>query len=255
MGMGLLADLDLQELLRLGFVALVVVGSMVGGIIKNLRDKKANQAEDTPTPGDGGPSTSPPERARPARPVAQPMPPRPQTPSAAPQPPPAQAWQSRPASAPPRPAGSSPRGHPQQAPSAPSLRPRPARAPLIQRDRQAPPRRPAEPTARPVTHRLRPPVELQAEAAGISPKRPSKPVARRKAKPPTARKLDKPKRRTLEQEMRARDVAAEPAIVTGEIGDEIDPIRHPTRASLRQAILLNEILSPPLALRPPEEAV
>ena len=35
--------------------------------------------------------------------------------------------------------------------------------------------------------------------------------------------------------------------------DEFHAIRHPTRRTLRQAILMSEILGPPLALREPDE--
>jgi hypothetical protein len=35
------------------------------------------------------------------------------------------------------------------------------------------------------------------------------------------------------------------------IGEEMDAIRHPTRAALRRAIVMNEILGTPVGLRPP----
>ena len=39
-----------------------------------------------------------------------------------------------------------------------------------------------------------------------------------------------------------------------EIRDDTDRIRHPSIADLRRAILMNEILGPPLGLRKPDDA-
>jgi hypothetical protein len=43
------------------------------------------------------------------------------------------------------------------------------------------------------------------------------------------------------------------AIDDSALAEELLAIRHPTRAALRQAIVMNEILGPPIALRPRDE--
>ncbi len=42
------------------------------------------------------------------------------------------------------------------------------------------------------------------------------------------------------------------ASVVSHVDEEMDAIRHPTRTALRRAIVMNEILGPPISLRPPD---
>ena len=43
------------------------------------------------------------------------------------------------------------------------------------------------------------------------------------------------------------------ASVVSRVDEEMDAIRHPTRTALRRAIVMNEILGPPISLRPPND--
>ena len=220
-----LADSDLGALVKLGIVALFLLSSIVGPIIARLRARSGEQSEGELLNGGAQSPPRPAERARPAIPVAKPMPPHPPVASTVPQP-----------------LGPT---HPQAGTTAPMAKPAPGQAV------------PAAMHPRPGVHPPgvppgRPPVEVERRVPTPGPGRPARPAPRRKSRPSKPRKV--PASESLEELMRSRDVILESAISGEQIHDDFEAIRHPTREALRRAIVLNEVLGPPLSLRGPDDS-
>ena len=151
------------------------------------------------------------------------------------------------------------------------------------------PVRPAHPPARPMPARPRPqpatevPVSEARPAqpfppfvAKSAPPTPRRPVARPspsrsvRAKPKVVVERDLSERHLakLESEITERHIriaapsegvthpgteaAYVDASLVSRVDEGLDAIRHPTRTALRRAIVMNEILGPPISLRPPD---
>ncbi len=143
-------------------------------------------------------------------------------------------------------------------PTAPTAQARPPRQPA----RPAQPR-PTPPLARPTPPQptgqsMRPPIE-QPLAPTPRPLRAQNPSQRAKPKPAAKAKPQQPAPETplSERHLQVSDDIAHPAIEAyeTEVDDSTDPITRPTRESLRYAIIMNEILSPPIALRSDDEGL
>lgn len=216
----------MQTVVALVFVGIVVLSSVAQTIIAKMR----GQQEDTSNENQSGPRV--PQPRAPQFPTARPMP-RPGRPTetAYPRVPTPQA---RPRPAPPRPVATQP----------PFARPQPQRAPQPPHAPQ-PPRAPQPPAPRPVEVRFEPPPPPKP-----TPKRRTKQPATRT--PAVAKAADEPlARHHLEL---STDVAHPHTELDALVlGESDDPIRHPTRDDLRYAILMNEVLGPPVSLRPLDE--
>lgn len=153
----------------------------------------------------------------------------------------------------------------------PSPRPTARPAPQTVRVRGLVPTEPPRPDRR--TGRVAPPPRQQGvtrESAQLrSPSTPPKPS--RRNQPRQTKVASSPEHTHIERKLlpsTAKKAAArqakktradDGAIIEGdiresEIRDDIDRIRHPSLADLRRAILMNEILGPPLCLRKPDDA-
>ena len=159
---------------------------------------------------------------------------------------------------------------------------------MEQRVEQRAPARPAHPPARPMPARPRlqpaiePPVAQARPARSVPPSVPAPPTPRRPSPRPTPSQSTRPRPKPVansERDLSERHLAklestiterhlrttlpsedvAHPATealhayehaVSG-VDEEMEAIRHPTRAALRRAIVMNEILGPPVGLRPP----
>jgi len=228
-----------------GVVWVVLIGAGVlsqlgSGIIKYFkeRDEKKRQAnQPTPPP----PLSRPPKRqvAPPRPPVARPRPARPM---------------GRPAQPPARPRTQLPQDLPE------GLREILGEVvpELVPPRKPAPPRRPAPsapPPQRPASQRPAPPPP-QAKPRPLTPERPIRPVA-------SSIHVDEPHLGNLKSRLDDED-----ARVAAQVQSYIGDLRHPladvaqaaaanapsaARAALRQAIVMNEILMPPVALRPADD--
>ena len=200
-------------------ILLFVAGSAVFGAVTKALIRKFSPKKDADTPALGRPE---PVRLRPpspARPVARPMP--------------------------------TPQG---SGPVAPPARPRPVTK---------------FPSVESLPEMLREVFAQLGDAEETPPSRPAPPPV---AAPPRARAvpgIERTGRKPVAARQRARSKpgAAPAAGVRSRVASVADgdvrktaikdlppgTVRHPTRASLRRAIIMNEILSPPLALRPVDE--
>ena len=202
----------------------LVAGSAVFGKVTKTLIRKFSPKKDPDAPVLGRPEPLPRRPPPPARPVARPMP---QAPTATPQ---------------------------AAGPVAPPAQPRPAsRFPRVESLPQmlrgvfkqlgdageTPPSRSAPlPAAPPPQARAAPGIERAGR----------KPVAARK------RARSKPGASPVAGVRPLVASVAEGDVQETQIKDSpLDTVRHPTRASLRRAIIMNEILSPPLALRRDDE--
>jgi hypothetical protein len=165
-----------------------------------------------------------------------------------------------------RQAGRSPAARPRPAqPAAPVARPMPPR-PVVPKARAAPtvatpapvqpiPREPAEkrppyPVRRPSVPLARPrPVEKPQRVRLVA----DHDLGRLEAKV-AQRHLESaaPSRRVVHPKTEADHAATRPSL---EFDRLLASIRHPTRTALRQAIVMSEILSPPVGLRPLDERI
>jgi len=218
-------------------VVLIFGGSALGALAKWII---AKLNPETPEKLERAEEDKPERQAAPARPVARPMPPV--------------AFPARPVARPmpPQPVAQRPAGGEWvfQDPSRPT-----ARQPLDEPRRAAPesPRPPA-----PVV----PPVVIRVEPAASRPARSVARKAKRHIPKTTARTPERDLREEGDREFDRLDHQvwdvdtpdSKAALVVVEVCDEFDPIRRPTRRSLRRAIIMKEILGPPLALRPRDES-
>jgi hypothetical protein len=236
----------LDIVLYVAIVALSALGWLAKKLIEYFGGPKAERKETRPDvmeaeeieepadvyPAGTGPRPMPPP-ARPAtgrrgpRPVARPYP----TPTAPP---------TRPV---PRPGHAAP----------PTVERRPAPPPVTPRPQQPPPSPPFE---------RRPPRELHLDLPSerVETKRRS---TRRRAGLPSKRAPRERKRRPklkrgveieiLEPSLAQRFAPRKTRDVQGEQDELLAFVQHPTRQSLRQAIVMNEILGPPVGLRPFED--
>jgi hypothetical protein len=225
-----------------GWVNLIVILLIVGGaalrpVLNWLIAKASPNAKDAleKTAGDPGKSKPPaPGRRGPtARPVARPMP---------------VSGQASEVARPPR--GMSPASRmeveevPTLTPAKPVIAPPSTRRPA---KRQTQPRPAPLPSSRPPV----PAAESRASTSAKSGKRASK-RAQKKSPPRPVREVH----HELKVHVHGRgtpQTTTEEGESTTACVDELDAVRHPTRRSLRQAILMSEILGPPLALRMPDE--
>lgn len=202
----------------------LVAGSAVFGKVTKTLIRKFSPKKDPDTTVLGRPEPARRRPPPPARPMARPMP---QPPMATPQ---------------------------ATGPVAPPARPRPV---------------PKFPPVESLPKMLREVFAQLRDAGETSPSRPSPPPA---APPPPARAMpgvERTGRKPVAARKRARSKpGATPAagvwplvasVADGDVrktqikDSPLDTVRHPTRASLRRAIIMNEILSPPLALRRVDE--
>ncbi len=215
---------DIEGWMKILIPLVIVAASVLGPVAKWLIAKTTPGKEDEPKaiPGDRGAGKPPAPRGRvpSARPVARPMPT------------PGQRGE----------AVARPTVSPEQGPATPVIPPPPRVTP------RHPPVRPVPPPAK------RPPVRVARSQRRISVK----------PKESKLRHLEPALDATLGEEedakfaKRARELGTLRTERTAELVPEIvhgefDPVRRPTRRSLRQAILMKEILGPPLALRPPDD--
>ncbi len=233
----------------------IVAASVLRPVAKWLIAKTSPGKEEEPKAilGDRGAGKPPAPRGRvpSARPVARPMPTPGQRGEAAAQP---HAPLARDSQVAPSTAGGArrdprtgvPTARPtvsqEQGPATPVIPPPPRVTP------RRPPARPAPPPAK------RPPAQVARSQGRISVK----------PKESKLRHLQPTLDATLGEEedtkfaKRARELGTLRVERTAELVPEVvhgefDPIRNPTRRWLRQAILMREILGPPLALRPPDD--
>jgi hypothetical protein len=220
--MALLAAGDLSDMVETVILLLVIGASVLGSIAKPLIKKFGGETPEDAMKRRTEQSQRPrPQPARPAHPAARPAQPRPPIATAEPARPVAQTPSIEPA-IPPR--------------VRPTTRPTPTRP--IARARPAHARRPASEDVPYAEVSLEPDLserhlrELQTrvEKRHIDAAKPSEEVVHPKTEDAHAYAID---HSAHEEELLA--------------------IRHPTRAFLRQAIVMNEILGPPIALRPPDD--
>jgi hypothetical protein len=223
-------------------VLVLVGGSALGSIGKWLIEKTSPKTDRKPD--DGGRTAAagtgagqaepsvPRRRAPSARPVARPMP------GTEPQETPVPRPQARPL--PPSPTA---RPYVSQEPPKPAVVPLPERKP---RPVKPPPVRPVmKPAPAPPPKRRTPRV-------------PSRPKKRKlgRLEPglhPTLGEEEDRKFELREHRLGKLQAQAEVEPEPEEVVEGYDPIRSPTRRSLRHAILMREILGPPVALRPPDD--
>lgn len=200
----------------------LVAGSAIFGKVTKTLIRKFSPKKDPDTPVPGRPVPLPRRPPPPARPMAQPMP------------------------QPPTPQGSSP--------VAPPARPRPvSKFPRVES----------------LPQMLREVFAQLGDAEKTSTSRPALPPGARSRPAHAAPEVERTGRQPVAARQRTRSKAgttpaakARPRVASVEksgirktqIKDSpLDTVRHPTRASLRRAIIMNEILSPPLALRRDDE--
>jgi hypothetical protein len=244
----LLAESELSDWLQALLVILLVAGSAFAAVAKKLIEFFGGaKADDSPSVGDKPTARS--AGPEPQRPVARPM--TPQRRTASPRTPPVAApFPSQATSETPRPV------QPPRPPAAPGPRPAPLVPPSLVRER---------PPARPTIHEGLPSEKPSVVGHGgeVPPHLPSEdlrdahiterghedlPSEVRAGKREARGKGPAPSRRLSRAPLIA-EVVAEPAADQG----LRDLVRHPTRAELRRAIIMNEILGPPVAVRPLEE--
>ena len=249
--------LDLNDWIRLIVVILLIGGSALGGVAKTLINKfggKASGEDESASKPDGRSAT--PLRQQPMHPVARPMPQR-------------RGEQGQ----------ATARPYPLQ-PATPMPSDQASPPSLVRRGRAAlPSETVAQPVARiPTPSRRMPPPLVQPAEPGARPR----PVAVEprsippRQRPPQAAPAPQPKRRAKVR-ARASTKPKEAETTLGTLADRhlevsagllhpdteaikrvqrvaVDPIRRPTRQGLRRAIIMNEILGPPIALRPPDDS-
>jgi len=248
----------MENLVGIIVIAFVVLGNVANALIKGIKEKKERERKHTtPTsrpssaqPRGGAPSAYPTARPRPPRPeVARPVPPARPT---APQQP---ATELAPEAQPPRPAPTL--GIPRE------LLPEGLEEVLAEIVPQLVRPKPRPQTPPPAQH---PPVRKTRKAAAPHPR--SAPPSPRPEQPSSSRPTDPAKRLgTLTSNLDA-EPPREPSVaahVESHISHLDHPVsdatigtlahgrRRPTRAALRHAIIMNEIISPPRALRPLED--
>lgn len=246
---------DIEGWMKILIPVLIVAGSILGPVAKWLIAKTSPGKKDEPKAisGDRGEvkELAPGGRVPSARPIAQPMPTPGQRGEAVARP---HAPLARDSTVAPSTAGAGrrdprtdvPTARPtvsqEQVPAIPVIPPPPRVTP------RRPPVRPAPPPAK------RPPARVARSQRRIS----------AKPKESKLRHLEPTLEATLGKEedtkfaKRARQLGTLRTERTAELVPEVvhsefDPVRHPTRRSLRQAILMKEILGLPLALRPPDD--
>jgi hypothetical protein len=197
-------------------LALIVLGSVVGQLITRLRGQTEEKSDGKTLIGDVEKQPARTERARPAVPAAKPMPPPPLTQGAPPQ------------------TGAS--SHPQFG------RPSPAHRPPEFPRTEIPP---VQPQQRPG--------EFRIPGSTPVPARPARPVRRQKARPTRARQVPPPAAKPPTEHPRDLEVVTVSPKPGEPIREDLTAIRHPTRESLRRAILLSEVLGPPISLRVPDD--
>lgn len=239
---GLLAEGEIAEWIRILVILLVVGGSFFGKIGKKLIERFSPQAPEKPqapnVPTESLRRDPTPPVARPSRPVARPAPPPPRVPVA-------RAAPVRPV-APQRPVIA----------TAPAAR-RPVQPPVSAKTET--PRREVTPT--PVGER-----EPESRRRRQRAARTTAPPSRRKTGNLEARVDERFKPLESSLEHRAEQIAARvekhlgrlkpqtaPAARPDEAASESEGFARPSRSELRRAVVLREILSPPIALRAPEE--
>jgi len=230
----------LENLIGVAVVALAVIGHLANAWINNIKEKKKREKElSSPLP-----KPKPPASRQPLQP-ARPLPPTRPRPQQLPTARPAQEAQ------PPRPARTL--GIPREllpeglgeiiAEVAPELvrpKPRPPASPPVQR----PPVRPPIPERRPSPKPPPRPVEPKSERPADSSERLGTLTSSIEDEAPTESTVAA----HVESHMTRLDHPVEDA----EIGAATQARRVPSRAALRHAIIMSEIISPPLALRPIE---
>lgn len=235
-------------------ILVIVAGSILGPVAKWLIAKTGGGAEDEPKaiPGARGEvkELAPRGRVPSARPVAQPMPTPGQRREAAARP---HAPLARDSQVAPSTAGGARRdprtGVPTARPTV-SQEPGPA-TPVIPPPPRVTPRRPPVRPAPPPAER--PPVRVARSQRRISVKPKESKLSHLEPTLDTTLGEEDTKfaKRADQLGTLRRERTAE--LVPEVVPDEFDAVRHPTRRSLRQAILMKEILGLPLALRPPDD--
>ncbi len=230
----------LEGWINLIVILLIIGGSILGPVAKWLIAKTSRDREDKPK-GIGVDQREAERRAPrrwvpPARPVARPMPVAGQKLEAAQRP------QAMPL--PPRPVA---RPVVSQEPARPVIPPPPRVKPQHPVEQQMPPRAPPPPAQRP-------PQRVAGSERRVSP-RPQKRKSQRaeqRLHVTLGEDVDR-KFAKRDRELGSQRVHSEAETPTEQTVGEFDEVRHPTRRSLRQAILMSEILGPPLALRLPDD--
>ncbi|MHC4698020.1 MAG: hypothetical protein ACYTFA_14905 [Planctomycetota bacterium] len=218
-------------------ILLIIGGSILGPVAKWLIAKTRRDAEEEPGKiGSGGQEAKPRPRVPPARPVARAMPVGDR-----------QRETPEPPLATPSPTHRTARPAVPQEPTRPVTPPPPKVTP--QRPAEQPPRpRPARPPAR------RAPAPAVRSERRVSPEsKPRRPQRKEPSLHVTLGEEEDRKFAKRERELGTLRVQSELETSAVEAPGEFDAVRNPTRRSLRQAILMREILGPPLAMRPPDD--
>ena len=221
-------------------ILLIIGGSILGPVAKWLIAKTRRDAEEEPGKiGSGGQEAgprAPRPRVPPAHPVARPM---------------QVGGRQRETPEPPLATPS-----PSRRTARPAVSQEPAR-PVTPPPPKAPPRRPVEQPPRP---RPAPPPAKRTPAPAVTSERrvspESKPRRPQRKEPSLHVTLGEDEDRKFakrERELGTLRVQSEPETSAVQTPGEFDVVRNPTRRSLRQAILMREILGPPLSLRPPDD--
>lgn len=258
----LLAEFELREWFNLIIIVLIFGGSVIGGFLKWLVARFRDEAQDQVEPQRRTPGTKTdvrPKAATPSPPAARPMPQRPQA-------------RERPPVARPMPSQRIARAPEQGRPPIPvpsmrkPLRTQPTRRrPPVpgstgSRRRVLPPDQPLTPRpSEPDHHRAQPPKQVSSPTS-LAPKTASAPAPTSSMEQRGGRlhHLDPEGHLgNLEPEGHVGHLVEKARTVRGtdltDVEGEFGSLRRPTRRALRRAVIMNEILGPPLGLRPMDQ--